>query len=131
MLILGGLGVLYAFAATMNAIGEDSSVQLSDLSGKWVLLSVSGHPVPSDPPIFFHLDGEVLSGYDGCNSFGGPVSAPDRIRTGERGCPDDRPSFPLDLSRPAEHLAAATRDGDRLLLPLADGSRAVFVLHGE
>jgi hypothetical protein len=127
MSILGVLGVLYTFAITMNAIGENNAVHLPALSGKWILLSVSGHRVQTDPPIFFRLDGEVLTGYDGCNNFGGLLSAPARIRTGGRGCPEDHPAFPLDLSHPAKHLAAATRDGDRLLLPLLDGTQAVFV----
>lgn len=111
------------------AHGQDTPLNASDLEGQWVLVRASGRSVPADPPIYFRVEDGILSGYDGCNRFGGPVEG--GIRTGGRGCPGKGATLPLDLDQPAEHLARATRDGDKLILPLADGSVAEFVREGD
>lgn len=106
-------------------------MELEDLSGQWVLVSRDGHAVHAKPVVFFRLEDGLLSGYDGCNRFAGPLSRPGSIRSSGRGCPDDQPLFPLDLSRPAEHLAEARREENRLVLPLYGGGEAVFLLQQE
>jgi META domain len=110
---------------SLEAYGQGTNLEATSLEGQWVLVQSSGRPVPTEAAIFFKLENGILSGFDGCNRFGGPLDG--GIRTGGRGCPDSGPVLPLDLAQPAEHLARARRDGDKLILPLADGSTAEFV----
>lgn len=107
-----------------STLAQEDEVTLPSLEGRWVLTRLSGEHVTSDPPVYFELTDEVISGYDGCNRFGGALGGP--IRIGGRGCADRNRLLPLDLARPAEHLMQATLEGDQLLLPLEDGSEAEF-----
>jgi hypothetical protein len=123
------IAALWLVAVAAGAYSwEAGAVELEDVSGQWVLVSRNGDPVAAKPEVFFRLEDGMLSGYDGCNRFAGQLSRPEAIRASGRGCPPDQPPFPLDLSRPAEHLAEARREADRLVLPLGGGGEAVFLL---
>lgn len=126
LILLGFLTAFQLILLPAAVMGGGVNLNSGDLDGEWVLISFSGQKVPTRPKVFFRLEGDVLSGHDGCNGFGGPVSPSAQIRTGGRGCPADHRPFPLDLGDPMAHLATATQKGDRLTLPLAEGGEAVF-----
>lgn len=121
------IGFCYVLTVTLSVLGQERSVRLSDLNGKWTLAELQGKPVLGDTPIFFRLEGEVLSGFDGCNTFAGPVLQPERIRSTGRGCAENYTMLPLDLGRPAEHLLKSRHEDGRLILPVTENSHAVFV----
>jgi hypothetical protein len=89
----------------------------SELTGKWLLESIDGRPV-TGREIHFQIEGLTISGFDGCNTFGGRLDAPGRIRISQRACEGNAPEFPLRLEDAAAHLRTARRSGDRLDLPL-------------
>jgi hypothetical protein len=105
----------------------DQPLNADELQGTWVLREIDGRSLEVPKPIYFTIKDGVISGFDGCNSFGGPLNAPARIRMGQRGCPEDVDMLPLNLSRAAEQLAEARIYEDRMKLPIENGSGvAVF-----
>jgi heat shock protein HslJ len=118
--ILGLIGYLQSAAA-------GDAMDMSKLQGRWVLESIGGQPVSAGDEIYFEIDGMTITGFDGCNKFGGSLDAPDRLRMTQRGCVSDRPKLPLELSDPRSQLDAATVTGEQLTLPLPGGpGEAVF-----
>ena len=98
------------------------------LQGRWTLLSINGVEVDADQNAWFEIKGTLISGFDGCNNFGGDLSSSRPLRQSQRGCANDGPEFPLDLSSPMEHLKTATLNGDELVLPLnGAGETALFI----
>lgn len=99
-------------------LGACVSMQAADLDGTWYLVSVDGAQVPSgsNQPNFT-IDGDAISGFDGCNRFGGSLSNPQAMIVGQRACADQPIGISLDLSDPQSHLSGATIDGDRLRIP--------------
>nr|WP_281719601.1 META domain-containing protein [Nitrosomonas nitrosa] len=103
-------------------------MDLSELNGRWVLESVDGENVTSgdEEQAYFEITDQSITGYDGCNPFGGKINNPSAMRKKERGCPDT-PLFPLNLSDPSSQLSRARIESDKLFLPLLDGkSEAQF-----
>lgn len=101
----------------------------ANLDGKWTLASVDGQSVAAgtNAPQFI-IDGDTISGFDGCNQFGGQLSNPQAMHSGQRACAGDYLKLPLDLSDPKAHLDSASFEGDRLSLPARAGHPAsVFV----
>ncbi|MER8963881.1 MULTISPECIES: META domain-containing protein [unclassified Mesorhizobium] len=111
-----------AIAIVAGVVGIPSAgprnVELSDLQGRWVLESVNGVLVSSSVPVYFEVVGDNITGFDGCNNFGGPLLTPDFIRKGERDCEGDYVSLPLDFANPLEQLRQATLDGKLLVLSI-------------
>lgn len=87
-----------------------------------MLESIDGREVEPKPEIYFEIDGRTLTGFDGCNTFGGSLDAPENLRMTQRACADPGPRLPLDLEDPLAQLEGAKLDGDTLELPLPDGS---------
>jgi hypothetical protein len=123
--------LLIAAAVLRESTAQDAEMNPSELQGRWTLESIDGEKVDTPKDVFFEIRGEVLTGFDGCNSFGGPLETPSMIRTGQRSCVGDYVALPLDLSDPLPQLRAAyLSDGDRLSVPLP-GDRGVAVLRRE
>jgi len=98
-------------------------MDISELKGRWVLEAVNGRAVAVESgEIFFMISNDTISGYDGCNRFGGSISQPYSIRKTQRDCPAELPTLPLELSDPLRQLGRATVTGDKLTLPLPDGT---------
>ncbi|MFQ5525984.1 MAG: META domain-containing protein [Thermoanaerobaculia bacterium] len=93
---------------------------ISDLQGKWVLESISGDAVETPSEIYFKIDERTISGFDGCNHFGGPLDAPQNLRMTQRACAEEGPSLPLDLAKPLAQLESAHLEADTLELDLPD-----------
>lgn len=100
-----------------------SAMDLSELTGRWVLESVDGHTVtPGDgEQAYFEITDQSIIGYDGCNPFGGKIDNPSSMIKKERGCPDT-PLFPLNLSDPFSQLRRARIENDKLFFPLLNGT---------
>lgn len=98
-----------------------NAMDIEGLMGRWVLVAVNGKQVSRHPEIYFEIAGQSITGYDGCNRFGGLLAQPSNIRKTQRGCPNERTAMPLDLSNPVEQLSSSTLRSDRLLLPLTNG----------
>ncbi len=114
------VGVLSAalFAAGVStAACQGTTMKVEDLQGRWVLQSVNGQPAESKPEVYFEISGDKISGYDGCNRFGGSTSQLGRVFSTRRGCPPDFVA-PIDTSRLEAQLTSGQRDGDTLSLPL-------------
>jgi heat shock protein HslJ len=95
--------------------------------GRWVLKTLRGAPISTSRAIFFEINNSVISGFDGCNDFGGPIDRPLHIRKTQRACTDNRPSLPLDLAKPLEHLATGIIEGSILTLPVSNpAGEAIF-----
>lgn len=101
----------------------------ASFDGRWTLASIGGQAVAAGTNApHFAIDGDTISGYDGCNQFGGQLSNPQAMRVGQRACAGDYLKLPLDLSDPKAHLDSANFEGDSLSLPARAGHPAsVFV----
>ena len=114
--------LLFGSAAMMSLLGACVAMETNDVKGTWTLTRVGGQQIQtSTTPPGFTIDGNLISGYDGCNQFGGPLDDPASMRVGQRACAGDIPIFPLDLSDPGAHIASGSMDGGRLLLPARNG----------
>ncbi|MDF0650265.1 MAG: META domain-containing protein [Nitrospira sp.] len=103
----------------MKAVAMD----LAELKGRWVLETIDGKKVASGgKEIYFQITEQSISGFDGCNRFGGSISDPSGIRKTQRACPPETTLLPLDLSNPAPQLSQARVREDKLFLPLVDGT---------
>jgi heat shock protein HslJ len=98
-------------------------MDLAALKGRWVLEAINGKEVAAGgAEIYFQITEHSISGYDGCNRFGGSPTDPSTMRKTQRACPPETLLLPLNLSDPAPQLSRATvRDG-KLFLPLRDGT---------
>lgn len=118
--LIAGLvaGLLYSGAAA----GECDDMDVSGLQGRWTLESIDGKPVDAPTPIYFEIDGLTITGFDGCNNFGGRLDQPAGLRKSQRACLAEGPRLPLDFSDPWAHLERATVSNNTLVLPLPEGS---------
>jgi heat shock protein HslJ len=70
-----GLGGLFAVAIMVTACGSGGSTNgAASLEGEWRLLTMNDAPLLPDSTITLTFEGEKLSGYSGCNSYGGPYT---------------------------------------------------------
>ena len=113
--------ILCLLGCVQTAAAGDT-MDMSKLQGRWVLESINGQPVSSGAEVYFEIDGMTITGFDGCNKFGGSLDAPDRMRMTQRGCVSDRPRLPLELSDPRSQLDAAKLTGEKLTLQLPGGT---------
>ncbi len=122
--------VLLAIAhsgTALAACGNSNGPTMSQLQGKWVLESIGGHAIESKTEIYFKIDGLTISGFDGCNLFGGFLDKPKELRIGQRACSSDSPRLPLQLSDPRSQLESSKLEGDTLDLVLDDeAGKATF-----
>jgi heat shock protein HslJ len=98
------------------------AMDMSKLQGRWVLESINGQRISPGAEVYFEIDGTTITGFDGCNKFGGSLDAPDQMRMTQRGCVSDSPGLPLELSDPRSQLDAAKLTGEKLTLPLPGGT---------
>lgn len=117
LMLLAGV---YAVPSDAQETGDGPA----SLQGRWSLVSVNGKTIPG-LPAYFEIDGRRISGFDGCNSFGGSLDRPAMIRRGERDCPGREP-FPLGLDDPQQQLDRARVDADVMTLPMTGDGKAVF-----
>lgn len=96
-------------------------MDISSLNGRWVLEAVEGKPVSEEKDIYFQIEGQTITGYDGCNRFGGSLSSPFVIRRSQRGCASEGISLPVDLTNPLPKLTASRMEGDQLVIPMPSG----------
>ncbi len=113
------LAVPYS-GGSLAACGNGSAPTVKELHGKWVLESINSRAIESETDIYFKIDGKTISGFDGCNTFGGSLDAPDQMRMTQRACASDSPRLPLDFSDPLPQLESSKLEGDTLELDLAD-----------
>ena len=100
-----------------------NAMDLAELQGRWVLEAIDGKEVPSGgAEIYFEITGQSITGYDGCNRFGGRRTDPSRMRKTQRACSPETTPLPLDFSDLTQQLSRATiRDGN-LFVQLRDGT---------
>ena len=115
-----GLVAIAHSGAALAACPNSSGPIVPDLQGKWILESIGDQAIESETEIYFKIDGLTISGFDGCNLFGGLLDKPKELRIGQRACPSDSPRLPLQLSDPRAQLESSELDGDTLDLVLAD-----------
>ena len=100
----------------------ENQVSAKDLQGKWVLESIAGKAVEEGPEIYFAIDERTITGFDGCNTFGGSIDAPENLRMTQRACAEEGPRLPLELSDPRPQLESSRLDGDVLEMDLPGGA---------
>lgn len=116
--------LLVGLAAALHVGGvfaEASPMELSALQGRWILESINQESVPPEHNLHFQIEGQVITGFDGCNSFGGSLDNPEMLRKGQRACADAGPRLPLQLSDPLPQLNASRLIGNELTVPLPQG----------
>ena len=128
--VLLGAWLLFTLSCSggsLAATGILAEASIQELQGKWLLESINGRAVKSEPAIYFKIDGRTITGFDGCNSFGGSLDAPDQLRITQRACPSGGPRLPLELSDPRPQLESSRLEGDTLELKVGDeGDSARF-----
>ncbi len=84
-----------------------------------MLESIDGRPVEAPKEIFFEIAAGSVSGYDGCNHFGGRLDALDEMRATQRGCPPD--VLQIRLAGPESPLKSLEVRGDTIELRVSNG----------
>lgn len=105
-------------AALVLTLTACNSIEAASMDGKWYLSNYGGQTVSrtANTP-FFVIDGNTITGFDGCNQFGGKLDDPNSLRVGQRACAGDYIKIPIDLSNAQNQLSNATLDGDLLTVP--------------
>ncbi len=121
-------GFFFAFVLSCAAPATGDLLDVSKLQGRWILESINGTPVESEQEIYFEIDGQIIRGFDGCNTFGGRLDAPTRLRMTQRECVSAGPMLPLELPDARSQLKAGEVAGEKLTLPLSgEAGQAGFV----
>jgi META domain len=97
-------------------------MDISALNGRWVLETIEGKPAAAEQDVYFQIDGQTISGFDGCNRFGGNLSQPSLMRKSQRACLAAGVALPIDLANPLPQLTSARLEGDQLVVPLPGGA---------
>lgn len=120
-----GLALLFAVAAFPAPLACETvrMADISEASGRWVLESVEGRPLDGGSKIFFQIDGEIISGFDGCNRFSGRVDQLAMMRGTQRGCPPE--VFQIRLAKAQDALNALDRGAGSVVLPVGEGGELV------
>jgi hypothetical protein len=122
-LVLHGIRYVPTFILCFALLAEAIAMDLAQLKGRWALETVDGKEVASGVrEIYFQITEQSISGFDGCNRFGGSISDPSGMRKTQRACPPETTLLPLDLSNPVPQLSQARVREDKLFLPLVDGT---------
>lgn len=92
------------------------SAEVADLQGRWTLVAISGAPTGSSfPSVHFEVKGMAISGFDGCNNFGGLLDKPEAIIATQRAC---AAGAPFDVSDLVRNMRLATLVAGRLTVSL-------------
>ena len=112
----GGVLALAALLAMTSSAAAQSVEELARaLAGRWTLTHIAGAPVRSSgQPMGFTIAGTKITGFDGCNSFGGDLTAPERIVATQMACTHDTLTMPLDLANLPAQLRRARLEGGSL-----------------
>lgn len=92
------------------------------LDGNWILTEAGGKRIAADSldrTPNFRISGNEISGFDGCNQFGGRLDRPGEIVATRMACLGDYIELPLDLDDAGAHLKKAKLNGDTMRLPAA------------
>lgn len=124
-------GFQIALAASMVAMTWRAEAGGS-FDGTWVLAEIGGKSVSANAGRIpgFSISGNDITGFDGCNQFGGRLDRPGEIVATRMACVGDYIAIPLDLSDVGAHLHKATRSGDTLSLPASGGLPASVFKRG-
>lgn len=119
LVVLGG--AICAGLALMMTSAD--AVGINSLTGSWVLAKSGSRVIVQgarELPNFTIKNG-TISGYDGCNRFGGPLDQPGHIRQTRRACAAQGEKLPLDLNDALAHLKSGHLSGGNLVLPARGG----------
>lgn len=133
--MLSRASLLFAIASSGGALADCGNeagkmATITELQGKWVLESIGGRPVDTEREVYFELTDRTLTGFDGCNRFGGSLDRPEAFRRTQRACPEDAVSLPLDLTDPLPQLESSKLAGETLELVLS-GDRGTALLRRQ
>lgn len=119
-----------------QVVGRLSLAAISRL--EWVLDEMNGKPLGqgAEPPTF-SVNGDVASGYGGCNRYSGPIqeSAPGKVSLGDvaatmMACDDSQMSLEDEYLRSLRQVSAFTFLAGRLALSWeGGGERGLLLLH--
>jgi heat shock protein HslJ len=99
-------------------------MDVAELQGRWVLEDIDGKEVPSGgAEIYFEITAQSITGYDGCNRFGGSITDPSRMRKTQRACSSETTLLQLDSSDLIQQLSRATIIDSKLFVPMKDGTQ--------
>ncbi|MEP4769671.1 MAG: META domain-containing protein [Roseibium sp.] len=118
--------LLITFAFFYWAHAGEISIDVDVITGKWLLKTVDGAPVARDQTAYFSIAGNELSGFDGCNFFGGTLENPALLRMTQRACADDQLAF--DANALVAKLPSATLQNDTLTIVLDDTDLTLLFL---
>ena len=93
---------------------------VSTLDGSWRLVAIGAKrlaPMTASRVPFFVIDGEEVTGFDGCNDFSGRIDQPWGIVTTRIGCPESEIKLPLDLGNFLSHLRSGIVLENTLSIP--------------
>lgn len=128
---LRAIPFLFALSYFSMAMGESMAADIATLTDtRWTLVRVGDEEVTSTHPPYFEISNGIISGYDGCNNFGGPLHHPREIRVGQRACASREVVFSLNLADPLGQIKMATLVDEMLILP-ANGKRPEAVFSGK
>jgi len=123
------LSALVAAILTMTAMRAEAT-SVADLQGNWQWLQTGATAESGETP-YFTIEGEAISGYDGCNFFSGQLGQAGGIAASLRACAGDQAMLPLDLTDPLAHLESGTLEGGRLSLPARGAIPAAIFIHDK
>lgn len=110
---------------TTSADGQDLNWEI--LQGKWALTAVDGVRISGRQPVYFEVRGDTISGFDGCNMFGGNLNDLQRMRATLRGCADHVAY--LDMGNLQSQLSSAIVEGSLLKVTAYDGTTVLEFKH--
>ena len=117
---------IFTIAGVLSSV-RAQSMELSDIRGRWVLDIINGEQVPREPVIYFEISERDISGFDGCNDFGGNLEDPTSMRQGQRACLQNNFKLPEPILNILSRIRHARREGDSLIIPLSGGKELTFI----
>ena len=107
-------------AALLLTAAACAAADSAELQGTWRLVEIASKPVDSRDigqlPTFT-ITGNVIAGFDGCNTFQGRVDRPGSVAMTRRACPGNTLRLPVDLENPWAHLSSGSVADKKLTLP--------------
>lgn len=99
--------------------GAAEVMNTTHLQGRWALQTLNGNRIETE--IFFEIDGTKITGFDGCNNFGGRVDAPSRLVMSQRACASKKALPLINISEIITQLRSAKVSNSRMTVPLPGG----------
>ncbi|HOT90911.1 MAG TPA: META domain-containing protein [Anaerolineae bacterium] len=133
------LFIYLALMMTLTACGVgDAAGSTAPLEGEWTLLTLNNAPLLAGSTINVRFEDDKITGYSGCNSYGGTYTAKNTtLQLGEiavtlMACLDDGVMMQEQAYLKALSSVARFRlDGDRLELLDASGAPLLTYIHQE